>query len=469
MIMGKTINLNSIKKFFSPAQYDLDTNIKENPKSTVYKLAIPTLISLLFLNINGLMDNMWISGLGTDSLAGVGFILSIFTVIIGIGSGLGISTTTTLSPAIADKNHSLVDKITINSLIATLITGVIISLMLVIFLKPMLNILNVKTALGSALDYGYILFGGMLVFFFASVVPAILKARGDLKKITYTMVSTSFLNMILDPILIYKLNLGVKGAAIATVFCSFICCIMLSYFTFKNNEKRDLKSSLKIDLSIIKDLIFLAIPIISESFVLSIIGLIFTILFNTFGTTVDVAIFTIIFKIYCLAVIPIIAISDSAVIISAYLSTSYKLNELKNIIKYMMKIGIIFSLIIWIIIIFLNDIIAELFLAVHTDILFKTLLANNMKLMLFIIIPLTIGLISTSVLKGLKLGKISFVLSVTRSLILEVIFSLIFILVFHLGTIGIYYGMITGTMIGSLICLIVSISCTDKFFKKLES
>ena len=69
-------------------------------------------------------------------------------------------------------------------------------------------------------------------------MPAILKSNGNVKKVTYAMVLTSFLNVILYPILIYGLNLGIKGAAIAALFCSFLCCIILSHFIFDKNDKK---------------------------------------------------------------------------------------------------------------------------------------------------------------------------------------------------------------------------------------
>ena len=468
--MNKTVILNFIKKKFSPEKEDLNYLIKNNPKSAIYSLAIPSLISLIFLNMNGLMNSIWISGLGQNNLAGVGFILSIFTIIIGIGNGLSISTNVMLSSAISKGYDSLTFKIIINSLVITLIMGVFIALLLVIFLKPILLILNVGPALDPALNYGYIVFGGMFVFFYASVVPSILKSNGNIKKVTYAMVLTSFLNIILDPILIYKLNLGVKGAAIATIFCSVLCCIILSYFIFnKNYKKIKIKSDLKINLSIIKDLISFAVPITFESILLSMIGLIYTVFFNIIGSTTDVAIYTIVTKIQAMAIIPIIAISSSMVSVSAYLSTSsLNLNKIKNIYIYTLKISLILSIVFWIIIVLLNDIIVNMFTTPESSVLFKSLLGNCIDIMLFSIIPLSIGLVSTSIMQGLKFGKISLILSFSRSILLEFIFSLIFVFVFHLRILGVYYGIIIGTIIGAIICYIVSKVYVNKFFKKLK-
>jgi putative MATE family efflux protein len=470
MNMGKTLTLNSIKKKFSPEKEDMNYIIKNNPKSAIYKLAIPSLISLLFLNINGLMDSMWVSGLGQNSLAGIGFILSIFTIIVGVGTGLSTSTNAILSSAISKGDHSLAHKIIINSLIVTLIIGISIALLLVIFLKPILLILNAGPALGPALDYGYIVFGGMFVFFYASVVPSILKSNGNVKKVTYAMVLTSFLNVILDPILIYGLNLGIKGAAIATLFCSVLCCMILSYFIFdKNDKKINPKTDFKINSHIIWDLVSLAVPITFESVILSMVGLIYTVFFNIIGSATDVAIYTVVTKVQAMAIIPVIAISSSMVTVTAYLSTSsLNLNKIKEIVIYTLKISVIISIVLWIIIVLLNNLIVAIFSGPESTALFKSLLGICMDIMLLTIVPLSIGLIATSIMQGLKYGKISLILSFSRSILFEFIFSLIFVFVFHLGTLGVYYGILVGSIIGAIICYIVSKSHVHKFFKKLS-
>ena len=91
-----------------------------------------------------------------------------------------------------------------------------------------------------------------------------------------------------------------------------------------------------------------------------------------------------------------------------------------------------------------------------------------MDIMLFTIVPLSIGLIATSIMQGLKYGKISLILSFSRSILFEFIFSLIFVFVFHLGTLGVYYGILVGSIIGAIICYIVSKSHVHKFFEKLS-
>ena len=207
---------------------DLKTLVNENPKRALTTMVIPSFLSLFCLTLNGLIDSIFVCECGSASLIGVGIIQSIFVIIVGFGTGLSVATNSSLSYAISkyvskDSAREIVD----NSVVLSLIIGIILGIILILILKPLLIALNIQSsAFNEALTYGYILFVGNVFFFFSAVIPAILKAEGEIIKTTYALASTSILNIILDYILIHELGYGVFGAAIATVVCSAICCCL---------------------------------------------------------------------------------------------------------------------------------------------------------------------------------------------------------------------------------------------------
>ena len=64
-------------------------NILGNPKIALWKMSIPLIISLFITSLYSVIDAIWVSGLGADALAGVGFVSPIFIALMGIGNGLG--------------------------------------------------------------------------------------------------------------------------------------------------------------------------------------------------------------------------------------------------------------------------------------------------------------------------------------------------------------------------------------------
>ena len=78
-------------------------------------------------------------------------------------------------------------------------------------------IMGAGESLNLAVQYGQIVFGGLIFLIFTSVASGILRAEGDVKRPMYAMLATAILNIVLDPIFIYYFGWGVSGAAIATL------------------------------------------------------------------------------------------------------------------------------------------------------------------------------------------------------------------------------------------------------------
>lgn len=436
---------------------DLNRLIAENPKKALKSLFFPTFFTLFCLTLNGLVDSIFVSECGSASLIGVGVIQSIFVIVVGIGTGLSVATNSALSYVISkyssmESARSIID----NTIVLTLIIGIISSVVLVVFLKPILIALNIHDALDPALIYGTVLFAGNVFFFFASVIPAILKAEGEVIKSTYALISTCLLNVLLDYILIHVLSYGVFGAGIATTICSSLCCILLVYFMSKSKNINVKVSEIpsNIDFGIIKRLFLDSIPVAFECGVLSLFGFLANMLFNNFTTAADFAAFVAAYKVYNFAIIPIIALSESNVTIVAYLYGKKDFQKMKDLLKYELKIGILVSCILWALIFVFRDFISYLYLLSNSEavigVMSQALITLNV---LLIIMP--IGLLSVSLLQGTQSYKESFIVSSIRSLLLEILLGFIFAYLIG-GAYGIYAGFIVGAIIGCIISFVVT-------------
>ena len=437
---------------------DLKTLVNENPKRALRAMALPAFFSLFCLTLNGLVDSIFVSTCGQASLIGVGLIQSIFSIIVGFGTGLSVATNSSLSYAISkyvsnEKARQIVD----NSVVVTLIIGIIFSIIVVLILKPLLIILNIPSfALDEALTYGYVLFGGNVFFFFSAVIPAILKSEGEIIKTTYALVSTSLLNIVLDYLLIQKFGLGILGAAIATVTCSALCCSLLVIFMKRSeNIKFTFENTFfHLDTQIMKRIFIDAIPVSFESIILSLFGFLANIIFNLLHSPADLAAFIASYKIYGFAIIPIIAISEGNVTITAYLFGQNKLESMKNLLKYEIKIGCLISAVFLIIISIFRDPISHLFV-INNDTLQISAMNSALPLLNLLLVIMPIGLISVSILQGMQEYKKSFIISSIRSIVLEIFFGFIGVVVFH-SVFAVYIGIIGGALVGCAISYFVS-------------
>lgn len=92
--------------------------------------------------------------------------------------------------------------------------------------------MGAKEVFNYAIDYGRLLFIFSMVTILPVAYAGIFRAEGDIKRATLPMCISAILNMILDPIFIYTLNLGITGAAIATLISIFIELLIILYWMF---------------------------------------------------------------------------------------------------------------------------------------------------------------------------------------------------------------------------------------------
>lgn len=255
----------------------------------------------------------------------------------------------------------------------------------------------------------------------------------------------------MDYILIHELGYGVFGAAIATVFCSALCCALLIFFMVrsKNIELTLYDTIFNHDWSIMKKIFHDSIPVTFESIILSLFGFLANVIFNLLNSPSDLAAFIASYKVYCFLIMPVVAIAEGNVTIVAYMFGQNNFEKIKDLLKYEVKIGCLISGVLWVMVLVFNNQITHLFV-VNNDI--AEIAALNFALpalnILLMIMPL--GLISVSILQGIQHYKESFIISTIRFVVLEILFGFIAVLVFH-DVVMVYLGIILGGLLGCLL------------------
>lgn len=195
-------------------------------------------------------------------------------------------------------------------------------------MKPILVLMGAGSSINYGLDYGYIIFGALIIFVYSGVASAIFRSEGDMKRSTYSIAVTSILNIILDPIFIYILHMGIAGAAWATVISAAMSCIIMSYwFWVKKDLYLDLDfKNFNYQNKIVKDIFLVAVPSTLETVIFSILGIAINLMLSIVAGTAQVGVYTAAMRIVQLAMIPLMGIGTAEVTVSgvAYGARSYK-------------------------------------------------------------------------------------------------------------------------------------------------
>ncbi len=194
------------------------------------KLAVPTIISMLVTSIYNMADTFFVSQISTSASGAVGVMFSAMAMIQAIGFTLGMGSGNNISRALGDRNEERASLFAATAFYTAAIIGVIILVFGTIFSQPMVYFLGATPTIAPyAQDYArYILIAApfMLTSF---VMNNILRAQGNAMFAMIGITAGGVLNMILDPILIFTFDMGIAGAAIATMASQMISFGLLLY------------------------------------------------------------------------------------------------------------------------------------------------------------------------------------------------------------------------------------------------
>lgn len=214
------------------------------PFQLMLSLSLPAIIGMVVVGLYSFMDRVFVGQLIDQVAMGAVSVSYPFTLInSGISTLIGVGSASVLSRAVGKKDQGTIDKIMGNLIALNLILGVIVTVLGMIFTRPILTLSGAEGAiLNNAERYLRIIFAGSLFVNFAQSSNMIMRGEGLLKQAMIYSGGSAILNIILDPILISVLEphgMGIEGAAYATVIAQIVyAAAMLRHFRSKSKNVR---------------------------------------------------------------------------------------------------------------------------------------------------------------------------------------------------------------------------------------
>ena len=210
---------------------------EENIDKALFKLGIPMVISLLLAALYNVVDTYFVSGLGKEAVAAVSVAFPIQLIFLGIGLTFGAGAGSYISRLLGGNNKKEASIVATVALISSAILGIITAIALFCYLEGVLKFMGViPSIMEFSKSYTGIFIVGGILGTVNVTLGNLAVAQGAAKISLKAMIVGSISNMILDPIFIFGLNLGVRGAAIATLIARVITSLMyLIYFIGDKN------------------------------------------------------------------------------------------------------------------------------------------------------------------------------------------------------------------------------------------
>ena len=437
------------------------------PKKAVIKLAIPMIIAMSAHTIYNLVDAIWVSGFGQDiftsvnvvevgtgALAAVGYAMPFYMMLMSIAVGLGIGGGSAISRRIGANDKKGADNCAIHSIIISLIIAFVFTIILFTFADKIFISIGAGEIANMAISYGRIIFVGSAFIFFINVALAILRSEGDAKRAMYAMLFGAILNIILDPFFIYTFGLGVAGAAYATVLSMGITAVILIYWLF---FRRDTYVSFKFRAfkfkkDIMKDIFRVGLPASVQQLSMAITMLAIILIINMVGNGKEgVAVYNAGWRIVMIAVLPLLGMATAVTSVTGAAFGARSYDKLKTAYLYAAKTGLLIEIVLAAIIFILAPLISIVFTTRPEDIIIRNDLTLFLQISCVFYPSAAFGIASSAMFQGTGKGTYSLIATLLRTIVLTIAFALVFVLVFDTGIVGIWWAIVIGNLIGSVV------------------
>ena len=398
----------------------------------IFRYSTVTFCALLFDALYNIVDTLFVSrGVGDDAMGGVSIVFPFMLIQSGIAQMVGGGAAVIVSQKLGEKDYRGAGSVTANAMLVFYSSAVLVTVLGYIFMLPILNLLGVtQDILPFAKEYFAVVLAGNV---FSTGFSSIIRAEG---KMTYGLLIwliPTAINIVLDAVFIYGLDMGVKGAALATVICYFSSFLMSVLFFVKISCQKF--NIIKIELNTIKEILFIGVPTLLQTGSISLMFLLINHILSKISGTLGVNAFAYISKLAIFAVVPINAVSQAVSPVFAYNFGASKGSRVKKTLKYSICITVLYSIIISL-------------AAISVPQLFVKMFTNNSEIIMFsdcalrIIAPATVFLSVALILSIYfqSLGRKSTAIITSASVLIFLIIML-FLLAYLFGTIGIWISL----------------------------
>lgn len=207
-------------------------------------LGVPIMIGMLINALYNLVDAYFVGGLGESPMGAISIVFPLGQIVVGLGLMFGNGAASYLSRLLGRGDRETANKVASTALYSSVIIGAIIIILATIFIRPILTLLGATdTIMPYALTYARIYVISCIFNVFNVTMNNVVASEGAAKTTMCALLLGAVLNIGLDPIFIYVLDMGVAGAAIATAISQFVSTLV--YLTYALRQKSAFTFSFK--------------------------------------------------------------------------------------------------------------------------------------------------------------------------------------------------------------------------------
>lgn len=330
------------------------------------RLAVPTVLAQLVNMLYNIVDRIYIGhipDIGKDALTGVGVCLPIIMFVSAFASLISAGGAPRASICMGRQDNATAERIMGTCLTAQALVSIILTAVMLIFGRAMLMAFGASVnTIDYAISYISIYAAGTIFVQITLGMNAYITAQGFARMGMYTVLIGAVLNIVLDPVFIFLLGMGVKGAAIATVVSQAVSCLwVLAFLGGEKTTLRIRRRYLRLDFKALLPCIALGVsPFIMQSSE-SVISVCFNSSLQSYGGDMAVGAMTILSSVMQFAMLPLQGLSQGAQPITGYNFGAGNKERVKGTFFLLLKVSLAYSVLLWALVMLFPSLFAGVF------------------------------------------------------------------------------------------------------------
>ena len=417
------------------------------------RYAVPAIIAMTASSLYNMVDSIFIGqGVGGMAISGLAITFPLMNLSTAFGAGVGVGASSLLSVKLGQKDYGAAQNILGNTVMLNIITGISFSIISLLFLEPILMFFGASAqTLPYAKDYMEIILCGNVITHLYFGLNALQRAAGKPQLSMYMTIFTVILNAILDPIFIWPLGLGIRGAAYATVLSQLFALIwQVVMFSNKAEFIHFKRGIYRLKSQLVKNIIGIGMSPFSMNVCACFVVIIINNSLVDHGGDMAVGAYGIINRIAFIFVMITIGVNQGMQPIAGYNYGAMKFDRMMRVLKYAVICGTCVTTVGFIVGQFFPEQCVRLFTSDETLI---SLSVHAMRLTTVSFPIIGFQMVVANFFQSIGKAKVSVFLSLSRQLVFLI--PMLLVLPTLYGVDGVWYSMPVADTISALVTAII--------------
>ena len=428
--------------------------------------ALPAIIAMTASSLYNMVDSIFIGqGVGALAISGLAVTFPFMNLSAAFGAGVGVGSSSYLSVKLGQKDYSTAQRILGNNVTLNVIIGLLFSAVSLIFLDPILFFFGAsEQTLPYAREYMVIILLGNIITHLYFGMNAVLRAASKPREAMYTTIFTVVLNSLLDPLFIYTFDLGIRGAAIATILSQTVALVwQIRLFSDKSQLLHLKRGIYRLDNTIVKNILGIGISPFAMNATACLVAIFVNQRLLEYGGDLAVGAYGIANRVAFIFIMINFGVNQGMQPIAGYNYGAQNYDRLMRVLKLAMIAGTCITTSGFLVAEFIPHICVSLF---TSDTELTELSVNGLRIMMAAMPIVGYQMIVTNFFQSIGKAKISIFLSLSRQL--RFLVPLIGVLPLSFGVNGVWVAMPISDSFSALFALVMMVRYM-RMFKKLQA